>query len=371
MIHAPIIHKEYNILVVDDTPANLKLLTEMLQGQGYNIRPARNGKLALKAAAHDPPDLILLDINMPEMNGYEVCQNLKADERLREIPILFISALEETVDKLKAFSVGGLDYITKPFEFEEVNARVETHLKLRQFQVQLEILVQEQVKEIHDSQMSTIFALAKLAESRDDETGKHIERVQLYCKSLVVKLGETSRYKRSINEDYIDNLHQASPLHDIGKVGISDNVLLKPGKLTAEEYEIIKTHTVIGAQTLESVIATYPKNAFVNMGIAIARSHHEKWDGSGYPDGLMGEDIPLSARIMAVSDAYDALRSKRPYKGAFPHKKSVDIITKDSGSHFDPEIVIAFLEIEGVFKEISDSLHAVDEEHAASGLPYA
>ncbi len=356
MSDSPIIHKDFNILVVDDTLANLKLLTEMLQEQGYIIRPARNGKAALKAAAKDPPDLILLDINMPEMNGYEVCQKIKADEHLKDIPILFISALEETADKLKAFSVGGLDYISKPFEFKEVNARVETHLKLHQFQIQLERLVQDQVKEIHNSQMSTIFALAKLAESRDDDTGKHIEHVQMFCKSLVVKLGETSKYKRSINKKYIDNLYHANPLHDIGKVGISDNVLLKPGKLTAEEFEIIKTHTTIGSQTLEYVSVSYPNNAFINLGIEIARSHHEKWDGSGYPDGLKGEDIPLSARIMAVSDVYDALRSKRPYKEAFPHKKSVEIISKDSGSYFDPEIVKAFLEIEGEFKKIHESL---------------
>lgn len=356
MVDAPIIHKNFNILVVDDTLENLKLLTEMLQEQGYIIRPARNGKLALRAVAKDPPDLILLDINMPEMDGYEVCQNIKADERLKDIPILFISALEETADKLKAFSVGGLDYISKPFEFKEVNARVETHLKLRQFQVQLERLVQDQVKEIHDSQMSTILALAKLTESRDDDTGKHIERVRSYCYSLVVKLGGTSKYKRSITKEYIENLYHASPLHDIGKVGIPDNVLLKPGKLTEEELEIIKNHTTIGAQTLESVSSAYPKNAFINMGIEIARSHHEKWDGSGYPDGLKGEDIPLSARIMTVSDVYDALRSNRPYKKAFPHQMSVDIISKDSGSQFDPEIVTAFLEIEGEFNKFHESL---------------
>ena len=356
MSDSPIIHKDFNILVVDDTLANLKLLTEMLQGQGYNIRPARNGKSALRAAAKDPPDLILLDINMPEMNGYEVCQKIKADDRLNDIPVLFISALEDSADKLKAFSVGGLDYISKPFEIKEVNARVETHLRLHQFQIQLERIVEDQVKEIQDSQMSTIFALAKLAESRDDETGKHIERVQSFCKSLVVKLGETSKYKRSINGKYIDNLYHANPLHDIGKVGISDNILLKPGKLTAEEFEIIKTHTTIGSQTLEYVSASYPKNAFINMGIELSRSHHEKWDGSGYPDGLTGEDIPLSARILAVSDVYDALRSKRPYKEAFPHKKSVEIISKDSGSHFDPEIVKTFLEIEEEFKKIHESL---------------
>jgi len=307
-----------DILVIDDTPANLTLLAGMLKEQGYKARLVPNGKLALQAAADDPPDLILLDIMMPEMDGYEVCRRLKEDEKLKKIPVIFISALNEPMDKVKAFSVGGLDYVAKPFHFEEVQARVDTHLKLNRLQIELERhnhhleeLVQAQVKEISDSQMATIFALAKLAESRDDDTGKHLERVQVFCRTLAIRLSEVHPYNLEIDAAFIENIYCASPLHDIGKVAIQDSILLKPGKLTPEEFEIMKTHAILGAQTLEAVRTKYPKNAFIDMGIAIAACHHEKWDGSGYPKGMAGADIPVCARIMAVADVYDALRSKR------------------------------------------------------------
>jgi putative two-component system response regulator len=354
--------KEANILVVDDTPANLKMLSGMLKEQGYKARPVPSGKLALKAAESNPPDLILLDINMPEMDGYEVCRYLKENEMLRDIPIIFISALTETVDKLKAFSVGGVDYVTKPFQFEEVRARVETHLRIRHLQMELEKhnrhlekLVKEQVKEISDSQMSTILALARLAESRDKETGQHLEHVQAYCKTLATKLSETKRFQGVIDDRYIDNIFHASPLHDIGKVGIADSILLKAGKLTKEEFNIMKEHTNIGAQTLEVVRNRYPNNKFVNMGIAVARSHHEKWDGTGYPDGLAGEDIPLCARIMAFADVYDALISERHYKDVLSYKESRDMMVVESGKYFDPLLVEIFLEIEDKFIEISEN----------------
>ncbi len=353
---------EADILVVDDTPANLKMLSSMLKEQGYKTRPVPSGKLALKAAENTPPDLILLDINMPEMDGYEVCQHLKESETLRDIPVIFISALTETMDKLKAFNAGGVDYVTKPFQFEEVRARVETHLRIRHLQMalekhnlDLEKLVQEQVKEILDSQMSTILALARLAESRDKETGQHLERVQAYCKALATKLSETKRFRGTIDDKYIDNIFHASPLHDIGKVGIADSILLKGGKLTEAEFHIMKEHTNIGAQTLEAVRNRYPNNKFVNMGIAIARSHHEKWDGTGYPDGLAGEDIPLCARIMAYADVYDALTSERHYKDVLSYEESRNMMVVESGTHFDPLLVETFFEIEDKFSEIREN----------------
>ena len=343
------LQEDTTIMVVDDTPANLKLLQEMLQAKGYLVLTFPRGAMALSAAAKSPPDLILLDITMPEMNGFEVCERLKADAILKEIPVIFISALTETEDKVKAFTVGGVDYVSKPFQFEEVNARVETHLNQRRMRLELskhnlhlEDLVKEKVREISDSQLATINALAKLAESRDDDTGHHIERTRIFCKILAEKLRDNPRHTGSIVEAFIQNIYHAAPLHDIGKVGISDSILLKPGKLTPEEFEIMKTHTVIGAETLQTVRGRYPRNVFVNMGITIARSHHEKWDGSGYPDGLAGEDIPIAARIMAVADVYDALRSKRPYKPAFAHEKSCDIIREGNGRHFDPALIEAF-----------------------------
>ena len=347
------------IMTVDDTPENLNLLRTMLQGLGHRVLAFPNGRMALNAATKNPPDLILLDINMPDMDGFEVCKRLKADERLQEIPVLFISALTEIENKVKAFKAGGVDYVTKPFQLEEVQARVEAHLRLRKMEIELERynlhlekLVMEKTREITDSQMATILALSKLAESRDDETGHHIERVRTFSKLLAEQLRRDSRYAQSISDSYVENIYYAAPLHDIGKVGIPDNILLKPGKLTPEEFEIMKTHPVIGANTLQSVQANYPKNLFLNMGIAVAHAHHEKWDGSGYPDGLTGEDIPLAGRILALADVYDALRSKRPYKPAFSHEESCEIILKGSGQHFDPAVVDAFKKVESEFAEI-------------------
>ncbi|MBF0224860.1 MAG: response regulator [Desulfobacterales bacterium] len=353
--------KTPNILIVDDTPANLTVLGDMLKYEGFQVRPVPNGKLALRAAEKEPPDLILLDIMMPDMDGYEVCLKLKENNNLKDIPIIFISALNDTKDIVKALTSGGVDYITKPFKFEEVKARVRTHLKIHQLQSELEKynlhlqeLVQEQIKEISESQMATIFALAKLAEYRDDDTGSHLDRVRIFCKMLALKLSESSPYKDQIDSKFIDDIYNTSSLHDIGKVGIPDNVLLKPSKLTPEEFEIIKQHTIVGARTMEETLKSYSKNSFIKMGIEVAMSHHEKWDGSGYPLGISGENIPLSGRITAVADVYDALRAKRIYKPAFTHEKSREIILNDSGKHFDPVIVKAFIEIEEDFNKIID-----------------
>ncbi len=352
------------IMVVDDVPLNLKLLQEMLQSKGYRVLTFPSGKMALRAAAKTQPDLILLDINMPEMDGFEVCARLKADETLREIPVIFISALHETADKVKAFAVGGVDYVTKPFQIEEVHARTQTHLRLRKLQadlkqsnLHLEARVQEQVQEISDSQRTTIIALAKLAECRDDDTGAHVERTQTFCQVLAETLRANSRYADRIDQAFVTNIYYAASLHDIGKVGIPDHILLKPGKHTPEEFEIMKTHAIIGAKTLQSACGNYPRNAFLNMGIVIARSHHEKWDGSGYPDGLAGEAIPLPARIMAVADVYDALRSNRPYKTAFTHATSCAMIQDGAGRHFDPVVIAAFQAVEAEFAEIRERMN--------------
>ncbi|MEI7430248.1 MAG: HD domain-containing phosphohydrolase [Betaproteobacteria bacterium] len=355
--------RQPNILIVDDTPANLQVLGEMLKSEGYKVRPVTSGKLALAAAENDPPDLILLDIMMLEMDGYEVCRRLKINEKLKGIPVIFLSALQETSDKIKAFSAGGEDYVAKPFHFEEIQARVATHLKLHRIQAEIELhnhhlerLVQEQVKEITESQMSTILALAKLTESRDDGTGRHIERVQSYCRLLATNLSKKPGFDTHVDEHYIRMIFYASALHDIGKVGIPDAVLLKPGKLTDEEFTLIKQHTLIGAHTLEVSIQNYKKNPFVNMGILIAKYHHERWDGNGYPCGLKGNNIPLSARIMAVADVYDALVSERSYKKAFSHEDSCKIILADSGTQFDPAVAEAFWSHAPDFKEIHKQL---------------
>ena len=352
-----------SILVVDDMPANLELLSGLLKDSHYKIRAAISGELALQAARNDPPDLILLDINMPRLDGYEVCRRLKADAKLKDIPVIFLSALSEPMDKVKAFGVGGVDYVTKPFQFEEVRARVETHLRLRRMQLELERhnlhledLVREQVAEISDSQLAAIIALTKLAESRDDNTGAHIERTRTFARALAEKMRDDPSHSGSITESFIESIYHTAALHDIGKVGILDSILLKPGKLTPKEFEIMKTHSIIGANTLQTARGKYPKSAFLNMGMDISRSHHEKWDGSGYPDGLAGEAIPLAARIMAVADVYDALRAERPYKPAFSHERSCRIILENSGSHFDPAVIAAFRGIEAGFSGILERI---------------
>lgn len=359
MTEAQTAHPMADIMAVDDSASNLQVLARMLQEHGYKVRPVPSGALALMAARNAPPDLILLDITMPEMDGYQVCEALKADPELNQIPVIFLSGQAGTIDKIKAFSVGGVDYITKPFQIEEVLVRVETHIKLRRLQQQLEQhnrnlqdMVRDQVREISELQMATIFAMANLAEYRDYETGIHLERVRKYCRALAEQLALDSPYAHQVDTRFIYTIYETSPLHDIGKVGVPDTILLKPGKLTPDEFDIIKTHVTIGAEALEAVRQQYPKHPFINMGIDIARYHHEKWDGSGYPAGLSGEAIPLAARIMAVADVYDAMSSKRIYKDAVSHEETCRYIREESGRHFDPVVIEAFKQLEAAFYDI-------------------
>jgi putative two-component system response regulator len=347
------------VFVVDDGAINRELLTIMLTTSGFEVRPIETGEEAIGLARQQPPDVVLLDINMPDVDGYETCERLKMLPGMHNVPIIFISALSEPMDKVKAFSAGGVDYVTKPFQMQEVMARVEAHLTIHRLQVELEShnerlqdLVREQVREIADSHMATIFAMSKLAESRDDDTGKHLERVQQYCRLLAEELSRRGPYVEQVRQGFIEDIQHASPLHDIGKVAIPDSILCKPGPLTDEEFAFMQTHTLRGWETLQSVAERYPSNAFLTMGIEIARSHHERWNGAGYPDKLAGEAIPLAARIMSVADVYDALTSERCYKKAMPHEQSCDIILKGRGTQFDPEIVDAFDRIKDSFAQI-------------------
>lgn len=356
--------QRFDIVVVDDMPENLKILVSILKEQGYKVRPLPSGQAALKAIRNLPPDLILLDIMMPDMDGYEVCQQLKNDTSLKNIPVIFISALSETFDKVKAFQAGGVDYITKPFQMEEVAARVHTHLMLSHLQKQmahrnynLQQIVKAQVREISAGHMAAIAAITELAELRDDDTGKHIERTQTFCKMLAEQLRTDKDFTHIIDDAFINDIYNASPLHDIGKVAIADSILLKPGRLTPEEFEIMKTHAALGAEYLTKASKHLANNEFIRMGRDIALCHHEKWDGTGYPNGLKGDEIPLSARIMSLADVYDALRSKRVYKEAFSHEKSREIIEKGNGTHFDPRIVSAFLKLENQFRIIRDRMN--------------
>jgi len=360
-------------MVVDDNPTNLKLMNEILKSCGYEVRSFPRGRMALRAARETPPDLILLDIDMPEMTGYEVCTRLKSDARLSKIPVIFISAMNASEDRLRGFRSGGVDYISKPFQFEEVQARVDAHVKLRHFQREIETdnsrlqeQVEIQVKKLAAAQMETIFAIAKLAEARDKDTGRHLERVQIFCRLLAMGLSERPKYQTTIGDAWIQHLFHASPLHDIGKVAVPDRILLKAGRLTPEEFAIMKTHAALGAQTLMTIHGRYPDNEFIEMGIQITRSHHEKWDGTGYPDGLAGEEIPLCARVLAVADHYDALRSRRCYKSDIPHGETCSIIFGESGTHLDPSVTAVFREIADTFQDVWNWMDTVSDAGAGS-----
>lgn len=350
------------ILLVDDTPANIAVINAVLKDE-YRTRIATSGRKALDLAFADDgrPDLVLLDIMMPEMDGYEVCRRLKADPRTAGIPVIFLTALHEEQDEATGFAAGGVDFITKPFSPEIVRARVRTHLMLRAAQLQLarqnallEEKVEERTRELALVRDLTIVSMASLAETRDNETGNHIRRTQTYMRALAIALRDHPAFAGFFTDETIDLLYKSAPLHDIGKVGVPDRILLKPGKLTPEEFEIMKLHAVHGRDAIAASEARVgQENSFLRFAREIAYSHHEKWDGSGYPQGLSGTAIPVSGRLMAVADVYDALISKRVYKPAFPHEEAVDVIRKGRGQHFDPDIVDAFLTIADEFRRIA------------------
>lgn len=344
------------ILIIDDTPANINLLGQSLQNK-YDILVATNGHDGIRMAQKTPcPDLILLDIMMPGIDGYEVCERLKASVITSKIPVIFVTAMGETEDEAKGFQVGGVDYITKPISPAVVRARVETHLALYDQNRELEKKVAKRTREILYTQDVTIYGMAVLAETRDNETGKHIMRTQQYVKTLAECMMDKEKYRDYLSTSKIELLFKSAPLHDIGKVGIADSILLKPGKLTDEEFGEMKNHTIYGRDAIiksEQALGKSSSTTFLTLAREIAYSHHEKWDGSGYPEGLSGEDIPVSGRLMAVADVYDALISARVYKPAFPHEKAVAIILEGRGKHFDPALVDAFIEVQDIFKEIA------------------
>jgi len=358
---------EDKILLVDDNTTNLQLLHETLDGLGYKLLIAKNGKTALAIAQKTGPSLILLDIMMPEMDGYEVCRRLKADKKTAYIPIIFITAMADDEDEAKGLGLGAVDYITKPINPELVRARVHNHLELKRYQDNLEKLVAERTRRLALTQAVTIESLATLAEYRDPETGGHIKRTQNYVKALAMHLKDHQRFRSELNDDVIELLYLSAPLHDIGKVGVRDNVLLKPGRLTDDEFEEMKKHTIYGEEALRISEQKLGEDSFLQYAREIAYTHQEKWDGSGYPQGLRGDEIPTPGRLMALADVYDALISKRVYKPPFPHEKAVEIIVEGKGKHFDPDIVDAFLELKDTFRNIALTFADYDEERQMLG----
>jgi putative two-component system response regulator len=359
--------KEVKILLVDDNTTNLQLLHKTLDGHGYTLLIAKNGKTALTIAQKVNPSLILLDIMMPEMDGYEVCQRLKADEKTRQIPVIFITAMTDDKNEAKGLGMGAVDYITKPISPELVRARVRNHLELKRYQNHLENLVEERTRRLALTQAVTIESLATLAEYRDPETGGHIKRTQNYVKALAMHLKNYQRFSKELNDEAIELLYLSAPLHDIGKVGLRDNMLLKPDRLTYEEFEEMKKHTIYGEKALRITEQKLGKDTFLHYAREIAYTHQEKWDGSGYPRGLKGDEIPIAGRLMALADVYDALISKRVYKAPIPHEEAVEIIVKGKGTHFDPDVVDAFLELENTFHNIALTFSDYNEERNMLG----
>ncbi len=333
------------ILIVDDITTNIDILINGLENESYDIAVAVDGPSALEIIPNIKPDLIMLDIMMPGMSGYEVCKILKDNPETSKIPVIFLTALDQIKNKTEGFEIGAVDYVTKPFDIMEVRSRINTHLELslsqKLLKKQNEILDQR-VKErtlalaranskLEDLQVEIIMRLGLATEMRDDDTGAHVRKICNIVEFLAGKCG--------LEEEVCKVWGLASTMHDVGKVGIPDNILLKPGRLTAEEFDVIKTHTIIGAKILEG-----SESELIQVARIIALNHHEKWDGSGYPAGLVREDIPLAARITAIADVFDALISARPYKDPWPREKIIELFNNESGKHFDPELTAMFME---------------------------
>lgn len=345
------------ILIVDDIPENIDALAGVLR-KDYQIKAARDGKRALEIAAGETQiDLILLDIMMPGVDGYEVCRQLKAHRVTRKIPVIFVTAMDEVANEKKGFEIGGVDFISKPISAPIVEARVKTHLALYNQNRVLEIKVEEKtellnktLEQLENGSLETIYRLTQAAEYRDEDTGEHIQRMSRYTAAIAKQMGA--------NKKFIESVLRAAPMHDVGKIGIPDRILLKPDKLDASEWKLMKEHTTIGGRILSN-----SKAGFIRLGEVIALSHHEKWDGSGYPLGLQGKEIPLVGQMVAISDVFDALTTRRPYKEPFSIGLACDIILEGKGTHFKPALVDAFFTIKDEILEIKKQFKDSEESH--------
>lgn len=361
------------ILVADNDPDNLSLIRDLLKDHCKEVAVASDGKKALKMAqSGSSPDIILLDITMPKLNGYEFCKQLKADPSTCSIPIILLADANEAIDESYGFEVGAVDYITKPISSAIILARVKTYLEINNLRTVLhdqktlfESQVQERTANLMATQYASIYAMGYLSETRENISGNHMSRNQNYVKLLAEKLSSHPRFSSFFIEDnVIDLLVMTAPLHDIGNVGIPDRILLKPGRVTPDEFEIIKSHTQLGlAVILKTERDLGIEVPIFNFAKEIIYSHHERWDGSGYPEGLVGNNIPIPARIMAIADVYDALISRSVYKTPMTHEQAVKIILEGKGTHFDPDIVDAFGAVHEQFQRIAQTYPNSEQDY--------
>ncbi|TWU41776.1 HD domain-containing phosphohydrolase [Novipirellula artificiosorum] len=341
------------ILVVDDDPIAAETLCHALSQFGYSSTIALNGIEALEHVRSGKYRIVISDVEMPQMNGIDLCREIRQRGCCDYTYVILLTSRSDTASIVEGLDAGADDYIAKPFSPREMQMRIRAGERIL----------------LLESRDLMIFALAKLADSRDHDTGSHLDRIREYCRALCLELSTWPQYQDTIDGIYIQSIYETSPLHDIGKVGIPDRILLKPGRLTTEEFAIMTQHAKIGGDTLQAVAEAHPEAAFLRMAYEIAMSHHERWDGTGYPNGLAGEAIPLSGRVVAIADVYDALTSPRVYKPAYSHHTAVQIISDGSGSHFDPNLVQAFLKLESEFRAIKRRMNDAPENEDSEFLP--
>ena len=353
------------IVAVDDNPSNIQIIVSSLRND-YNIRPFTSGRECIEYFSKGQTcDLILLDIEMPEFNGFDTIRMLKNLPQSQKIPVVFLTGVLDTQSEVEGLTLGAVDYIYKPVNPVLVKKRIEVHLALEEYSNNLEQLVLRKTETIEKLNHVTISTIVSVIGTRDQETSGHVNRTSAYVVTLAEALCNQGMYLNQLNDESIEQLKRSAPLHDVGKVGIKDAILNKPGKLTDDEFSEMKRHSAIGADAFREARMMMNEASFLDLAEQLARSHHEKWNGTGYPDGLAGEDIPLFARIMAIADVYDALISKRPYKEPMSHDTAVKIIVDGSGIHFDPTIVNAFMSVEAEFDHIA---HAFSDEALVSVL---
>ena len=353
--------KRKTIFLVDDNITNLTMGRNVLSGH-YNVATVDSGERMLKMLEKNIPDMILLDVEMPEMNGYDVIKIIKSKKETKNIPVIFLTAKSDNDNELEGLSLGAIDYIIKPFSPPLLLKRIETHLlvesqkkELWNYNQNLQSLVEAKTKTVLELQNAILRAMAELVENRDDITGKHLERTQTYLSLLIAAISKHGLYAEEISDWNLDLVLLSSQLHDVGKIMVRDEILKKSGKLTAEEFSEMKKHTLCGERIIEKIKRNATEHEFLEHARIFAVTHHEKWDGSGYPKGLKGLEIPLEGRLMAIADVYDALVSDRPYKKAFSHEEAVKTISENKGTHFDPDLVDIFIEISDKFNETVNS----------------